>query len=89
MRLPPTPCRVCFRPRVFNNFSHFWQKKLMIPVWSYYIHVCELIYRVSPSSGSSSSTREAFRDLPPPPGRRCSAASAEPSLLPPPSSRPL
>ena len=27
MRLPPTPCRVCFRPRVFNKFSHFWQKK--------------------------------------------------------------
>ena len=27
MRLPPTPCRVCFRPRVFNKFSHFWQKR--------------------------------------------------------------
>ena len=27
MRLPPTPCRVCFRPCVFNKFSHFWQKK--------------------------------------------------------------
>ena len=26
MRLPPTPCRVCFRPCVFNKFSHFWQK---------------------------------------------------------------
>ena len=26
MRLPPTPCRVCFRPYVFNKFSHFWQK---------------------------------------------------------------
>ena len=26
VRLPPTPCRVCFRPRVFNKFSHFWQK---------------------------------------------------------------
>ena len=26
MRLPPTPCRVCFRPCVFNTFSHFWQK---------------------------------------------------------------
>ena len=25
MRLPPTPCRVCFRPCVFNKFSHFWQ----------------------------------------------------------------
>ena len=24
--LPPTPCRVCFRPCVFNKFSHFWQK---------------------------------------------------------------
>ena len=23
MRFPPTPCRVCFRPRVFNRFSHF------------------------------------------------------------------
>ena len=23
VRLPPTPCRVCFRPRVFNKFSHF------------------------------------------------------------------
>ena len=28
MRLPPTPCRVCFRPCVFNKFSHFWQKEL-------------------------------------------------------------
>ena len=28
MRLPPTPCRVCFRPCVFNKFSHFWQKKI-------------------------------------------------------------
>ena len=27
VRLPPTPCRVCFRPCVFNKFSHFWQKK--------------------------------------------------------------
>ena len=27
MRLPPTPCRVCFRPCVFNKFSHFWQKR--------------------------------------------------------------
>ena len=26
VRLPPTPCRVCFRPCVFNKFSHFWQK---------------------------------------------------------------
>ena len=26
MRLSPTPCRVCFRPCVFNKFSHFWQK---------------------------------------------------------------
>ena len=26
MRLPPTPCRVYFRPCVFNKFSHFWQK---------------------------------------------------------------
>ena len=27
MRLPPTPCRVCFRPCVFKiKFSHFWQK---------------------------------------------------------------
>ena len=26
MRLPPTPCRVCFRPYFFNKFSHFWQK---------------------------------------------------------------
>ena len=24
MRLPPTPCRVCFRTCVFNQFSHFW-----------------------------------------------------------------
>jgi len=23
VRLPPTPCRVCFRPCVFNKFSHF------------------------------------------------------------------
>ena len=30
VRLPPTPCRVCFRPCVFNKFSHFWQKKKMI-----------------------------------------------------------
>ena len=28
MHLPPTPCRVCFRPCVFNKFSHFWQKFL-------------------------------------------------------------
>ena len=27
MRLPPTPCRVCFRPCVFNKFSHLSQKK--------------------------------------------------------------
>ena len=27
MRLPPTPCRVYFRPCVFNKFSHFWKKK--------------------------------------------------------------
>ena len=27
VRLPPTPCRVCFRPCVFNKFSHFWQKE--------------------------------------------------------------
>ena len=26
VRLPPTPCRVCFRPCVFNKFSHFWRK---------------------------------------------------------------
>ena len=26
VRLPPTPCRVCFRPCVFNKISHFWQK---------------------------------------------------------------
>ena len=26
MRLLPTQCRVCFRPCVFNKFSHFWQK---------------------------------------------------------------
>ena len=31
MRLPPTPCRVCFRPRVFNKFSHFWQKQILSP----------------------------------------------------------
>ena len=30
MRLPPTPCRVCFRPCVFNKFSHFWQKLLAV-----------------------------------------------------------
>ena len=30
MRLPPTPCRVCFRPCVFNKFSHFWQKSLLV-----------------------------------------------------------
>ena len=29
MRLPPTPCRVCFRPCVFNKFSHFWQKRFV------------------------------------------------------------
>ena len=28
MRLPPTRCRVCFRPCVFNKFSQFWQKYL-------------------------------------------------------------
>jgi hypothetical protein len=29
MRLPPTPaCRVCFRPCVFNKFSHFWQRTI-------------------------------------------------------------
>ena len=27
MRLPPTPCRVCLTPCVFNKFSHLWQKK--------------------------------------------------------------
>ena len=27
VRLPPTPCRVCFRPCVFNKFSHFCQKR--------------------------------------------------------------
>ena len=27
VRLPPTPCRVYFRPCVFNKFSHFWQNK--------------------------------------------------------------
>ena len=31
MRLPPTPCRVCFRPCVFNKFSHFWQKMTPAP----------------------------------------------------------
>ena len=30
VRLPPTPCRVCFRPRVFNKFSHFWQKSKVV-----------------------------------------------------------
>ena len=29
VRLPPTPCRVCFRPCVFNKFSHFWQKRTL------------------------------------------------------------
>ena len=28
VRLPPTPCRVCFRPCVFNKFSDFWQKTI-------------------------------------------------------------
>jgi hypothetical protein len=27
VRLPPIPCRVCFRPGVFNEFSHFWQER--------------------------------------------------------------
>ena len=30
VRLPPTPCRVCFRPCVFNKFSHFWPKKMLL-----------------------------------------------------------
>ena len=41
MRLPPTPCRVCFRPCVFNKFSHFWQKETskMREQWSIYTAV--------------------------------------------------
>jgi hypothetical protein len=37
VRLPPTPCRVCFRPCVFNKFSHFWQKFFFLaePHFSY------------------------------------------------------
>ena len=35
MRLPPTPCRVCFRPCVFNKFSHFWQKPFVSKIFLY------------------------------------------------------
>ena len=33
VRLPPTPCRVCFRPCVFNKFSHFWQKNFLFAAY--------------------------------------------------------
>ena len=31
MRLPPTPCLVCFRPCVFNKVSHFLAINLPSP----------------------------------------------------------
>ena len=39
VRLPPTPCRVCFRPCVFNKFSRFWQKTHVMLVFLLYFSI--------------------------------------------------
>ena len=48
MRLPPTPCRVCFRPCVFNKFSHFWQKTTARSVTLVPVVLAAYLRRASP-----------------------------------------
>ena len=44
VRLPPTPCRVCFRTCVFNKFSHFWQKYVRYPPIMHIVHMHGFAY---------------------------------------------